>query len=170
MVDAREHQAVRLVCSTFAQYIYVGGYGDTAGAADGILNQSPAFGDFPSVVLANDQAVLQFQTTSAAASFYSRAYTRYKQCSAFTEPFGSGDHVELTTQSLSSTTIDNHKAFQLIEYADVSSVPALNWYENTAVVLSGTNVYTVDALDGTNDPIPASLLGHLISRVQALYK
>ena len=38
------------------------------------------------------------------------------------------------------------------------------------MVLSGTNVYTVDDLDGTNDPISASLLGNLISRVQALYK
>ena len=37
-------------------------------------------------------------------------------------------------------------------------------------MLAGTNVYTIDDLNGTNDPIPASLLGKLISRVQALYK
>jgi hypothetical protein len=159
-----------LSCSTFAEYIYVGGFGDTAGATDGLTNSSPAIGDFPNVALYGDQTVLQFQTTSAASSFYSQAYTRYKQCSAFTESIGGGDHIELSTQSLNDTTIGGHKAFQLIQYADVSSLPALNWYENTAVVLSGTNVYTIDDLNGTNDPISGSLLGRLISRVQALYK
>jgi hypothetical protein len=157
-------------CTNFETYIFVGGFGDTAGATDGLSNSSPAFSDFPNVVLAGDQTVLQFQTTKAAASFYSQAYARYKQCSAFTEPFGSGDHLELSTQSLSGTTIDHDKAFQLIQYADISSLPAFNWYQNTAVVLSGTNVYTMDALDGTNDPVSGSLLGRLISRVQALYK
>jgi hypothetical protein len=159
-----------LSCSTFSEYIYVGGFGDTAGATDGLSNSSPAIGDFPNVALFGDQTVLQFQTTKAAASFYGQAYTRYKQCSAFTESLGGGDHLELSTQSLNGTTIDGHKAFQLIQYADVSSLPALNWYQNTAVVLSGTNVYTIDDLNGTNDPISGSLLGRLISRVQALYK
>jgi hypothetical protein len=37
-------------------------------------------------------------------------------------------------------------------------------------VLAGTTVYTIDDLNGTNDPISASLLGNLISRVQALCK
>jgi len=37
-------------------------------------------------------------------------------------------------------------------------------------VLSGTNVYTIDDVSGTNDPISASLLGTFIKRVQALYK
>jgi len=49
-------------------------------------------------------------------------------------------------------------------------VSALSFYESTAVVLAGTNVYTVGDLDGTNDPISASLLGNFINRVQALYK
>jgi hypothetical protein len=35
---------------------------------------------------------------------------------------------------------------------------------------AGANVYTIDNLDGTNDPISASLLGSLMNRVQALYK
>ena len=47
---------------------------------------------------------------------------------------------------------------------------ALAFYANTAVVLAGANVYTIDDVNGTNDPISASLLGNLISRVQALYK
>jgi hypothetical protein len=37
-------------------------------------------------------------------------------------------------------------------------------------VLAGTNVYTIDDVNGTNDPISASLLGNLIKRAQALYK
>jgi hypothetical protein len=160
-----------LSCQNFENYIFVGGFGDTAGATDGINNPNPDLADYPSVVLAGDQTVLQFKTAKAAASFYSQAYTRYKQCSAFTD----NDPVinlqlELTTQSLSSTTINKNKAFQLIQYVDIAALPVANFYENTAVVLSGTNVYTIDDVNGTNDPISSSLLGNLVKRVQALYK
>jgi hypothetical protein len=115
--------------------------------------------------------VLQFNSTKAAASFYNQAYARYKQCSAFTESDPADNlQFELTTQSLSTTTIDKSKAFQLIQNVDISSLPVVNFYQNTAVVLDGMNVYTIDDVNGTNDPISASLLGNLISRVQALYK
>jgi hypothetical protein len=62
------------------------------------------------------------------------------------------------------------RAIAVIQYVDVSSLSSLNFYQNTAVVLSGTDVYTIDDLNGTDDPISASLLGNLIHRVQALYK
>ena len=39
-------------------------------------------------------------------------------------------------------------------------------YQSTAFVLSGTNVYTIDDVGGTNAPIPASLLGTFMKRVQ----
>ena len=160
-----------LSCQTFEEYIFVGGFGDTAGATDGINNPNPDFADYPSLVLGGDQAVLQFKTTQAAASFYNQAYAKYKQCSAFTESDPADNlQLELTTQSLSTTTIGKNKAFQLIQYVDISSLPVANFYQNTAVVLAGTNVYTIDDVNGTNDPIPASLLGNLINRVQALYK
>jgi hypothetical protein len=160
-----------LSCSTFETFIFIGGFGNTAGAVDGVDNPNPAFADYPSLVLAGDQAVLQFKTAQAAASFYNQAYTRYKQCSAFTETDPTIDlSLELTTQSLSSTTINKNKAFQLIQYVDIASLPVANFYQNTAFVLSGTNVYTIDDVNGTNDPISASLLGNLIKRVQALYK
>ena len=161
----------KLSCANFESYIYVWGFGNTAGAMDSVDNPNPAIADYPSLVLGGDQAVLQFKTAQAAASFYNQAYTRYKQCSAFTET-DPGDHSitwELTNQSLSKTTIRKHQAFQLIQYVDLSALPALNFYANTAVVLAGTNVYTVDDVNGINDPIPASLLGNLINRVQALY-
>ncbi len=158
-----------LSCIDFEEYIFVGGFGDTAGATDGFQNETPAFADYPSLVLAGDQAVLQFKSAQAAASFYNQAFARYKQCSAFTESFPAFQ-LELTNQSLSKTTIDKNAAFQLIQYVDVSALPVVNFYENTAVVLDGTNVYTIDDLDGTNDPISASLLSNLITRVGALSK
>ena len=77
---------------------------------------------------------------------------------------------ELSTQSLSKTAIGRNKAFQVIQLVDLSAAPALSFYANTAVVLAGTNVYTIDDVNGTNDPISASLLGNLIKRAQALYK
>ncbi len=161
----------KLSCANFEMYIFVGGFGNTAGAVDSVANPNPAIADYPSVVLGGDQAVLQFKTAGAAASFYSQAYAKYKQCSAFTEsdPFDNSIKFELTNQSLSKTTIARHQAFQLIQYVNLSALPALNFYANTAVVLAGTNVYTIDDVNGTNDPISASLLSRLINRVQALY-
>jgi hypothetical protein len=171
----RSTQAVirpsNLNCVQFEEYTYIAGFGNTAGAVDSINNPSPALSNYPNVILGADQAVLQFGSAGAATSFYNRAYARYKQCSAFNEP-DPADHttVELTTQSLSSAAIGNHKAFQLIQHADFASFSGFDFYEVTAVVLAGANVYTVDDVDGTNDPISSSLLDGLISRVQALYK
>jgi len=160
-----------LSCTHFETYIFVGGFGDTAGATDGFDNPNPAFADYPNVALAGDQAVLQFKTTQAAASFYNQAYARNKQCSDFTESDPADNlQLELTSQSLASTTIARNKAFQLTQLVVLSSMPAVSFYQNTAVVLAGTNVYTIDDLNGTNDPVSASLLGKLIGRVQALYK
>jgi len=160
-----------LSCANFQMYIYVGGFGDTAGATDGVNNPDPAFADFPSVVLGGDQAVIQFKSAQAAASFYNQAYARYKQCTDFTEGYpADNSQLELTTQSLSKTTIKKNKAFQLTQYVDIAALPAVSFYANTTVVLAGTNVYTIDDVDGTNDPISASLLGNFINRVQAFYK
>jgi hypothetical protein len=161
-----------LSCANFEEYIYVGGFGNTAGATSAIDNPDPAIADYPSVIFGGDEAVIQFKTAKAAASFYNQAYTRYQQCTHFTESFVADDsiHFELSTQSLSRTTINKNKAFQLIQQLDISEVPALSFYQNTAVVLAGTNVYTVDDANGTNDPISASLLGNLVHRVQGLYR
>jgi hypothetical protein len=160
-----------LSCSDFELYTYVAGFGNTAGATDSINNPNPDLTNYPSIILGGDQAVLQFKTASAAASFYNLAYARYKQCVAFTEPDpADNSQYELTAQSVSKTTIGKNKAFQVIQLVDIAALPAFSYYENTAVVLAGANVYTIDDVNGTNDPIPASLLNNLINRVQALYK
>jgi hypothetical protein len=167
------HAVIRpsgLSCVNFETYTYIAGFGNTAGAVDSILNPNPALG-YPNVILGGDQAVLQFNSVRAAASFYNRADTRYGQCSAFTEPYAAEQTtLEVTTQSLSSTTIGTNQAFQLIQHADVSSMSAQQFYEVTAVVLAGTNVYMIHDVNGTNDPVSALLLSNFISLVQALYK
>jgi hypothetical protein len=127
--------------------------------------------DYPSVVLGGDQAVLQFKTDATATSFYNQAYAKYKQCTSFTEADpADNSQFELTVQSLLKTTVAKNKAFQVSQIVDLVAAPALSFYANTAVVLAGTNVYTIDDVNGTNDPISVSLLGNLINRVQALYK
>ena len=158
-------------CAAFELFIVVGGYGNTAGAVDEVSNPSPAFSDFPNIVLGDDQVVLQFKTTQAASSFYNQAYAKYKQCAAFTESDPTDNtSVELTNQSLRSTSINKNKAFQLIQLVDINSLPAFSFYANTAFVLSGTNVYSIDDVAGTNDQISPALLAKFMSRVQALYK
>src|SRR5438105_11733948 len=67
-------------------------------------------------------------------------------------------------------TINKNQAFQVNQLVDLADLPAASFYGNTAVVLAGTNVYTMDDVNGTNDPISDSLPGTLIKRVQALYK
>ena len=160
-----------LTCAAFEMYIFVRGFGNTAGATNSVENPSPDFSSYPSIVLGGDQTVLQFKTSGAATSFYNQAYARYKQCTAFTEPDpADNSQLELTVQSLAKTTVGKNKAFQVIQLVDIAALPAFSFYANTAVVLAGTNVYTIDDVNGTNDPISASLLGRLINRVQALYK
>jgi hypothetical protein len=160
-----------LKCAGFETYIFVRGFGNTAGATDSVTNPNPDFSNYPSVILGGDQAVLQFKTDAAATSFYNQAYARYKQCTSFTEPDPvDNSQLELTVQSLVKTTVAKNKAFQVSQLVDLAALPALSFYANTAVVLSGTNVYTIDDVNGTNDPISASLLGKFINRVQALYK
>ena len=132
-------------------------------------NPDPNFADYPNVVVAGDQAVLQFKTTRAATSFYNQAFAKYKHCAAFTDT-ELGLQLELSTSSLSTTTVNKNKAFQLIQYADIAALPVASDYQSTAFVLSGTNVYTIDDVGGSNDPIPASLLNTFMKRVQALYK
>lgn len=158
-----------LTCEVFEALIHIGGFGNTAGATADFTNPNPAFADYPNVVLDGEQAVLQFKTTQAAASFYGQAYTRYKQCTDFTESDQS-DSFELTMESLNTTTIDKNKAFELGQYVTLASMPSLGLYANTAVVLDGTNLYVIDDINGTDDTISSTLLGKLIGRVQALYK
>jgi hypothetical protein len=160
-----------LTCVAFETFIFVRGFGNTAGATNSVNNPNPDFSSYPSIVLGGDQTVLQFKTSGAATSFYNQAYARYKQCTAFTEPDpADNSQLELTVQSLAKTTVGKNKAFQVIQLVDIAALPAFSFYANTAVVLAGTNVYTIDDVNGTNDPISASLLGRLINRVQALYK
>ncbi len=102
-----------LSCVNFETYVFVGGFGNTAGAADSVDNPNPAFADYPSVILGGDQAVLQFRTAQAAASFYSQAYAKYKSVSrssrlaAFADNVGYGTRIasgELYLQRLGVTT------------------------------------------------------------------
>ena len=90
-----------LTCVAFETFIFVRGFGNTAGATNSVNNPNPDFSSYPSIVLGGDQTVLQFKTSGAATSFYNQAYARYKQCTAFTEPDpADNSQLELTVQSL----------------------------------------------------------------------
>ena len=158
-----------LSCAKFEEYIYVGGFGNTAGATEDFQNPNPNLAAYPEIVFGGDQAVLQFNTAKAATTFYNRAYTRYNQCRDFTESAGS-DQLALSTVSLDKTTVGKNAAIQIVQTVILSSVPTVSLYVDTTVVLAGTNVYTIDELTGVNSPIYPPLLARLISRVQALYR
>ena len=162
-----------LSCANFEAVSYNGGFGNTAGAFEFADNQNP-FGTYPNTVLLYSQAVYQFGSTKAAASYYSQARAKYSGCQEFSEP-NKGDPVlgggsfDVTTLSVTKVTIAKDQAFNVTESAAFSEAPGESLYQNAAVVLAGTNVYTIFDISGTNDAVSTSLLSSLISRTQAVY-
>jgi hypothetical protein len=159
-------------CKNFETYSIIGGWGDTAGAQDGVFNTSPDISGYPSLVLDAFQNVVQFASPRAAATFYNQEYAKYQACPSLSlslpDSLGGGTE-DLANQSLARTTLGKFQAFNLIQSDIQSNFAANSWYRSTLVVLAGTNVYTIFETNGTNDPVSPDLMTKLISRTQALY-
>jgi hypothetical protein len=86
-------------CSGFWLFIgVVGGFGDTAFAGDLIDPRSPAS---VSVVENFTQAVYQFASSHAAATFYSQLNAKYRSCRTLTESDAKGGTARRTIRSQS---------------------------------------------------------------------
>lgn len=170
------HQPARgrissLSCGDFENTPGVGTFGQTAFAWRIVINPSPLAG-FPNTRLFYAQAVDQFRSAKAVASFFAQAYAKYAACTDFTQPapasLGIGGLLESRTVSLSKTRIGGYPAFRIAQSSHLSKIRTISILLNTLVVVAGTDVFYIVSAGGTNVPVPASLMRVLIGRVQQL--
>jgi hypothetical protein len=160
-----KHHPSSMSCNAFEGRVYIGTFGDTAGVVSRYSNPDwPS--EFPNTILLGDQYVLQFVSDSAAATFYSQAQAKYAACETLTEPF-INTTAEVDTLSVTKTTVSGDKAFVVTQREIAPGYKTL--YLLYLYVVSGTNVYDLSDVSGTNDEPSTKLMKELIHRVQALY-
>jgi hypothetical protein len=158
-------------CSTFESVVYLEAYGQTAGAMASFVN--PAWQAGGVQISEGQEIAFQFGTARAAATFYQRAYAKYMACESLTVPQPSdtaigGGALDLSTMTITKTTVAGYPAFQQVQFAARSETSGLTFFRNTLTVVAGTDVYQIFDYSGTNDePFPA-LMADLIQRVQHL--
>jgi hypothetical protein len=158
-------------CGTFESVVFLEAYGQTAGALASFVN--PAWQAGSVQVSEGQETAFQFGSARAAATFYQRAYAKYQACQSLTVPQPSdtaigGGALDLSTMSITKTTVAGHPAFQQVQFAARSETSGLTFFRNTLTVIAGTDVYQIFDYSGTNDePFPA-LMAELIQRVQQL--
>ncbi|MGH3204686.1 MAG: sensor domain-containing protein [Streptosporangiaceae bacterium] len=155
-------------CANFWLVIGVaGGFGDTAFASDLIDTKSTSVAVFEVF----SQAVYQFASTHAAASFYSQLNAKYRSCHTVTSSDGNGGSLHRTVRSQSKQRVGGHQAVQLVESLSDSKVagPALDTY--VLWTIDGADVYMINTMPlNVPSPRPAqsSLTLKLIARVSHL--
>jgi hypothetical protein len=160
-------------CSTFEGKIYVSGFGDTAGALN-LYDNPNAAQERPEAMIDGFQDVIQFATTSAAATFFTQARVKYAACLSFSEPNPTdtnpgGGTFQISTLWESQTTVGADQAFTVTQAIALSETPGSTRYINVLYVVAGTNVYSMWQYSDTNDEPNPTVMGQLIRKVQALY-
>jgi len=145
----------------------VGGFGETAYAGDLIDTKSTSVTVFETF----NQAVYQFASTHAAASFYSQLNAKYRSCRTVTSSDGQGGSLRRTVRSQSKQRVGGHQALLVVDAASDSKVagPALDTY--SLWTIDGADIYLISTMPlsvPSPRPAQASLTLKLISRVGAL--
>jgi hypothetical protein len=162
-------------CKTF-QTAYNYGYGDTADAGSNIVASdfTKVADNAPGSVI---QDVAQFATSGAAWKFFQQAQSKYNQCPSisFTSSDPTAGHLTetVTNQSITSTSIGGHPAFQVDQADEIvfeSLGDSVAESLNTTFVVAGTNVYEIEWTTVQDLRVPNWMLNTLISNVQKLYK
>jgi hypothetical protein len=170
-LPATEHVS-SVSCGTFEALSGEGFFGEDAFAFSFADNPN-FFSELPSSEFYYRQSVDQFGSTKAASAYYGQAHAKYAKCKYFTESVSDGQipgvgSLETTTQSMSNTRVGKYQAFQVGQVSDLTEMSGITIQLNTLVAVAGTDVYTMESLGGTNDPISTALMHDLIGRVQKL--
>jgi len=160
-----KYRIPNLSCPYFENEIFWGFLGDTAGAALGFENPNWRAG-FPNSIIYGYEDVLQFANTATALRIYTQERAKYAACKTFNLTI-SGLPAAETTLSVSNTKVDGDRAFFVTELQVVQGYRPE--YRVFTYVYSGTNVYSLQDVSGTNDEPSIKLLGTMIHKVQALY-
>jgi hypothetical protein len=170
-LPAQDHIS-RMSCGTFEDLTGLGSFGQTA-FASGEIDNPNAMIDYPNSVSSFSQSVDQFASAKAASSYYGQAYAKYDKCRDFTEsvpydPEPGGGTSETTVQTFSKTSVGKYQAFQVGQINDDSESTGITINLNTLVAVAGTDVFYIESIAFTNDPISTAVMHELISRVQRL--
>jgi hypothetical protein len=157
-----------MTCTAFEGGVYASGFGNTAGAVVRYLNPDADSG-YPETIFGVDQYMLQFATAAAAATFYSQARAKYTACVSLTEPFFGSYTASVDNLSVTKTTVNGDQAFLVIQHIMVPGFFVYPLYYLYLYVVTGTNVYDLTEVSGTDDEPSPVLMVELIHRVQALY-
>jgi hypothetical protein len=164
-----------LSCGTFANdiNIYIKYWGNTAGAAVSYYNSSWR-GDWPESQFDVGQVVTQYASDHAASTFFNQAYAKFTACRSFLVPNPSdtspgGGSYDVADTSTTKTTIGGHHAFVTSEQWNPSENSRITYYIEVSYAVSGTDVYSLWEITGTNDQPSTTLMSDLIHRVQSLY-
>jgi PknH-like extracellular domain len=167
-----EHRTVfkigSLNCRNFWLLIgTVGGFGESAYAGDLIDTKPTSVTVFETF----NQAVYQFASTHAAASFYSQLSAKYRSCRTVASSDGQGGTLKRIVRSQSKQRVGGHQALLLVDLLSDSEVagPALDTY--VLWTIDGADIYLVSTMPlsiPSPKPAQSSLTLKLISRVRAL--
>lgn len=160
-------------CSTFEGKIYVSGFGNTAGALAEYVNPNAAM-QRPEAIIQGFQDVIQFATASAATTFFTAARAKYAACLSFSEPNPTdtspgGGTFQISTLGVAKTTIGGAAAFSVTQQVALSEKPGATEFVDVLYAVAGPDVYSMWQQSGTNDEPSPTLMGKLITRIQALY-
>jgi hypothetical protein len=163
-----------LSCGSFVNNPYYKYWGNTAGAATAYFN-SNWIGTWPFSRYSVGQVVVQFATDNAASTYFNRAYAKFVACGSFFVPNPSdnapgGGSYNVSDNGTSKTSVSGHQAFELSEAWVPSENSRITYYIGVLYAVSGTNVYYLYEIIGTNDVPSSGLMSQLIDRVQALYR
>jgi hypothetical protein len=162
-----------LSCGTFANINYDSGWGNTAGTF--VSYQNPNWeGEWPFTQYSLGEVVVQFASDHAASTFYSEAYSKFTGCKSFPVPNPSdatpgGGSYDVSDTSTWKTSVSGHQAFVNTELWAPNNAGGDTDYVDNLYAVSGTDVYYLWEVSGTNDEPSPKLMTDLIHRVQGLY-
>jgi hypothetical protein len=147
-------------------------YGESAVAISVSLNKNALSGtSLSNLDLFYEQAVYQFPSAKAAATFYNQAHAKYASCKSFNENFfgnADGGGTKVVLKSIAKTKVGKYRAFQLTQSAGDSGISGLSLKLNTLVTVEGADVFIVTNFNMTNHPVSAKTMLKLVGRVMKL--
>jgi hypothetical protein len=136
------------------------GYGETAYAVDTVQKLLPAG------IYSYAQAVYQFPSAAAAASYYQENYAFSVRCATVTATVA-GRTEHLTTQSLTRGHFGRYPAFTILQ--TLATTGELNGINDQLLTLVGNDVFDVEAAEPPSHALltPNAAVRALITRVEA---
>jgi hypothetical protein len=144
-------------CADFVQHLGVAGFGETAMAADSVVDTDQAY----------DQAVYQFSTAAAASAFMAGMSPLAGRCPSFTEQVNGSS----TTMRMKAATGDSVAGRPTVELLQTASLSGSALTLDSEFLASGVDVFVVSAVgfgkSSPTDPAKGTIIYNLMKRQAA---